>query len=80
MASERPLEFWFRAGHVEKYSMSSRGYWLVGYSRLSEHGNLYPWSTKREAQTESKRRGHKAVFFETYDEAREAYEGNNAKL
>jgi hypothetical protein len=58
------------AGSVErgpKYQLRN------GYARISDDGNdCQPWSTKREAQSEAKADGRKALFFESIEDAQEA--------
>lgn len=57
-------EVWFRAGSVER-----RYEWRDGYSRLTAGGMEYPWLTKREAQGAARRRGARAVFYDTKESA-----------
>ncbi len=67
----RKPDHWFLAGSVERGARyESRN----GYSRVPEPGIMqYPWSTSREAQTESKQRGMLAVFHETREDADNAH-------
>ena len=52
-------------GSLERYSMRSGASWVRGYSETTtEGGILYPWMTKRQCQSEARRRGAKAVFKE----------------
>jgi hypothetical protein len=52
------IEVYETVGNVER--PTKRGYvWHQGYSL---NGNTYPWRTKREARSEAKSRGAKAVF------------------
>lgn len=60
------LIHYYRAGQIER----GRDYhWLDGYSRVTATGSLFPWLTKREAQSDARREGGKAVFHETLAEA-----------
>jgi hypothetical protein len=61
--------YYFRAGHVER---GRRYEWRDAYSRVVSDGVLYPWLTKREAQSAAKSDGAKAVFHETEAAARAA--------
>ena len=60
--SKLPVRTYYYRGGVER--PTSRGYvWRDGYSANGEDGGaLYPWVTKREAQTSCKAIGMRAVF------------------
>ena len=43
--------------------IESRSGWIEGYSETTDTGAIiYPWSSKRECQSNAKERGKKAVF------------------
>ena len=73
MKKEQEIVYYYR-GNVERWSMSSRGNpWRRGYSANSKDGfPLYPWSTKRECQSEAKKLGLRAVFVEDLPENEKA--------
>jgi len=53
-------EMYYFRGLVESIN---RRYWLNGYSRTGENGEIeYPWLPKKECQKISKRYGKRAVF------------------
>lgn len=58
MVSVKPTVRYVRVGSVER---GPRYEWRDAYS---ENGNTYPWLTKREAQSDARRRGARAVFVE----------------
>lgn len=57
----------FRAGPIEfgpKYK------WADGYARVTEDGTVeFPWLRFREAQSQAKKYGGKAIFHETKEDA-----------
>lgn len=74
-ADRRPRWVYFRAGSIERGTGTRRGYvWRDGYSRLKAGGLMeYPWMTKREAQSDAKAHGAKAVIFDTRKAAEGAF-------
>jgi hypothetical protein len=52
----------FRAGSVER---GPKYEWRDAYSRVLNGHMCYPWDTKREAQTDARANGGKAVFHKT---------------
>jgi hypothetical protein len=61
------MKFYYR-GPIERYSISTRGYWVDGYSVDSEGGlPTYPWMGKRDCQKEAKAAGCRAVFIRDYN-------------
>lgn len=68
--SRTPIHY-FCAGDIER---GADYHWVTGYSRITEKGHQYPLLTKREAQQDAMADGGKAVFHETKEAARAAFE------
>lgn len=71
----KPVDIWYRAGDIER---GPRYDWRTGYTKIRlgvDSGccriflTTQPWMTKREAQSFSKKRGAKATFFDSREEA-----------